>query len=285
MCQTLHTRSTSSQSSQATDEHIVLFGRPSSSNTQKVLWVLEEADVPYNLTLASARLGPDSQLLTSHSGGQAYGIVDTPEYRRQNPHGRIPTICDPRAGGIAIWESHTIARYLVRSYMPSWLGGPSAAEQARSEMWMDWVLGPGDHQGTSFPDANHHLIDQTARTPAGSRDLACIEKGHQAYLDVLAKAEAQLGDSNGYLAGTSEPTLADVPLAVELNRWSLCWHALRRDGVELSVPHMPALARYYVVLMKRPAFRRAVYESELRHQRLDVASDSMPELQLAGHVS
>ena len=90
-----------------------LFGRPSSSNTQKVacLWHISErwsrdrccgpcASCPpgwvdnfmkgfarpnFELVLASARLG-DSPLL----GGQPYGVVDTDEYARLNPTRRGP---------------------------------------------------------------------------------------------------------------------------------------------------------------------------------------------------
>ena len=58
-------------------------------------------------------------------------------------------------------------------------------------------------------------------------------------------------------------TLADVPLGVEVNRWSLCLHACARDGVdvsELSDQPMafPRLREYYTRLLERPAFRAQV---------------------------
>lgn len=263
------------------EQPIVVYGRPSSSNTQKVLWILEEAQVPYTLTLASARLGADSELLCEKTNGEPFGVVDTAEYLKHNPHGRIPTIHDPRAGEGAVWESHTIVRYLVRAYLPTWLGGLTLLEQARSEMWMDWVLGPGDHLGTCFSEANHHMIDEVARTTAGERDLAVVERGHNTYVAVLTKAEAQLGDGRKYIAG-DEPSVADVPLAVELNRWSLCHHALNRDGLELPVPKLPALAKYYDRLLLRLAFLRGVYGPEARHQRLAREEELSAKLRLAG---
>ena len=38
---------------------------------------LRDARPEYELILASGRLGPDSDLLCDHSGGQPYGVVDT----------------------------------------------------------------------------------------------------------------------------------------------------------------------------------------------------------------
>ena len=55
---------------------LTLWGRTSSSNTQKVLWTLAELDLTYSLVHASARLGPNSELLGST---EVFGIVDTPE--------------------------------------------------------------------------------------------------------------------------------------------------------------------------------------------------------------
>mmetsp|Transcript_57726 Transcript_57726/g.130174 ORF Transcript_57726/g.130174 Transcript_57726/m.130174 type:complete len:305 (-) Transcript_57726:47-961(-) len=249
-------------------EPIVLYGRPSSSNTQKVTWMLEETGIPYTVTLASARIGEGSQFLCGTTGGRPYGVVNTPEYRKMNPHGAIPTICDPRGkpGENCVWESHSIVRYIARAYLPAWIGDTALA-QARAEMWMDWVLGPGDHEGTSFGSANHHLIDQVARTPPSQRDMDVVKKAHDAYIAVLSKAESQLRDQR-YITG-DKPTVADVPLAVELNRWSLGMHALHRDGVQLPMPQWPALAAYYGRMLERPAFLAGAYLPEAGHQSLD----------------
>mmetsp|Transcript_5789 Transcript_5789/g.11689 ORF Transcript_5789/g.11689 Transcript_5789/m.11689 type:complete len:274 (-) Transcript_5789:112-933(-) len=260
---------------------ILLWGRGSSSNTQKVLWVLEEAGVPYSLIKASARLGEGSQMLTARTGGQPYGVVDTPEYLKMNPHGRVPTISDPNAGEgtNVVFESNSIVRYLARSYLPSWQGETPLA-QARAEMWMDWVIGPGNYEGTSFPGADHHLIDQVARMPPSERDMALVEKAHSVYVAMLSKAEAELA-THKYIAG-DHIGIGDVPLATQINRWSLCLHALRRDGVELPVPRWPSLSRYYQSLLERPAFVKGVYEPEAEHQGLLSEGAAAPLLGLAG---
>ena len=63
-----------------------IWGRPTSICTQRALWTLVEADVPFELTLASATMGPDGHI---SGGGQAFGYVNSPEYREMNPHGTI----------------------------------------------------------------------------------------------------------------------------------------------------------------------------------------------------
>jgi hypothetical protein len=69
-----------------------IWGRTTSSNVQKVLWLAGEIGLPYERIDA----------------GGAFGVVDTPAYRAMNPNGLVPTIDDdvrrhfePRAGSVA----------------------------------------------------------------------------------------------------------------------------------------------------------------------------------------
>ena len=81
---------------------LTLWGRTSSSNTQKVLWTLHEVGCrllhpgqrPVNhlgvtFIPASARLGPSSELLGER---EVFGVVGTAEYGELNPHQMIPTL-------------------------------------------------------------------------------------------------------------------------------------------------------------------------------------------------
>lgn len=52
-----------------------LWGRPSSSNTQKVSWLLAELDLPHRLVLASGRLGHGSEYLCDSTGGAPFGAI------------------------------------------------------------------------------------------------------------------------------------------------------------------------------------------------------------------
>ena len=74
---------------------LVIWGRSNSVNVQKVLWCCEELGVAYDRIDA----------------GGPYGVVDTPEYRRRNPNGLVPTIDAIDRTGLAI-DDPTMARLL-----------------------------------------------------------------------------------------------------------------------------------------------------------------------------
>jgi glutathione S-transferase len=76
---------------------LTIWGRCSSFNVQKVMWLVAE-------------LGIEHQHL--EAGGR-FGSLDKPKFRAMNPHGRVPVIDD---GGTIVWESHAILRYLAARY-------------------------------------------------------------------------------------------------------------------------------------------------------------------------
>jgi glutathione S-transferase len=79
---------------------LTVWGRCSSFNLQKVLWLVGELGIEH---------------WHIQAGGQ-FGGLDTPEFRAMNPVGRVPVINDE---GTIVWESHAILRYLAACY-----GGP-----------------------------------------------------------------------------------------------------------------------------------------------------------------
>lgn len=97
-----------------------LLGRATSGNVQKVVMALEEILVPY----------------TRLDYGRQFGNTNTDEYRALNPNAKVPTLLD---GDLAIWESHTILRYLSAIYAPA-LHGNDPKERTFVERWMDWLL-------------------------------------------------------------------------------------------------------------------------------------------------
>src|SRR5688572_6026426 len=110
-----------------------VWGRPTSTNTQRVLWALAEAEVAYELTLASGSTGAKGYVWR---GETPFGIVETAEYRAMNPNGTIPTIKD---GDFTLWESNAVVAYLARRYAPGKLYGSSEAIYARALQWMIWT--------------------------------------------------------------------------------------------------------------------------------------------------
>ena len=91
-----------------------IWGRTNSSNVKKVLWAAEE------LGLAYERI----------DAGGAFGIVDDPAYRALNPNGLVPTLED---GGLVLWESNAIVRYLSAQYGPEKFGPAMAHLPGRAE--------------------------------------------------------------------------------------------------------------------------------------------------------
>ena len=69
---------------------VVLFGRASSLNTQRVLWALHEVAIPFTLQQTSATIGASGRL----DGSEAYGGTDEPEFLRCSPFRQIPALHD-----------------------------------------------------------------------------------------------------------------------------------------------------------------------------------------------
>ena len=67
-----------------------VWGRRSSFNLQKVMWLVGELGLPHEHIPA----------------GGSFGGLD-PAVLAMNPHGRVPVIDDD---GTVVWESHTILR-------------------------------------------------------------------------------------------------------------------------------------------------------------------------------
>ena len=62
-----------------------IWGRRSSFNLQKVMWLVGELGLPHQHIPA----------------GGDFGLNDTPEFLAMNPHGRVPVIDDD---GTVVWE-------------------------------------------------------------------------------------------------------------------------------------------------------------------------------------
>jgi len=201
-----------------------LWGRTTSVNVQKVLWALEELGLTYD------RL----------DAGGAFGGLDTQDYQAMNPTRKVPTLQD---GGLVIWESNAVVRYLARTYGDGVLAGGSPAETGRADMWMEWF------QNNPYP----HFIAlfyQLVRLPEAERDPAKRDKAIAAVTEHFAVLDARLSDQ-AYLAG-DRFTMGDIPVGAALYRYYT---------MEFDRPDLPALAAYYERLGQRRAYRDTVMTS------------------------
>ena len=199
---------------------IKVWGRVNSVNVKKALWTLEELGLPYERVDA----------------GMAFGVVNTPEYRKMNPMGLVPTIDDD---GFVLWESHSIVRYLAAKHAAGSLWPTDLKQRADAERWMDWAV--------SFQAAFRPVFWGLIRTPPEKRDMAAIEEARRKCVDLAAMLDAQLADRQ-FVTGTTF-TMGDIPIGCHFHLWL---------SLPIERPAHPNLQAWFQRLSQRPACRKIV---------------------------
>lgn len=97
-----------------------IWGRRSSFNVQKVMWLVGELQLDH----------------THVDVGGKFGGLDTPAFLAMNPHGRVPVLED---GDVIVWESHAILRYLAARYGGERFWPADPAVRSLADRWMDWA--------------------------------------------------------------------------------------------------------------------------------------------------
>lgn len=200
---------------------IKLIGRLTSANVQKVVWVLEELELPYE----------------HENRGGKFGGLDDPAYLAVNPNGLVPTLVD---GPLTLWESHAIVRYLSAQYADGLLFPSDPMSRAVVDQWTDWTA-------TRFQPAWIGVFWSTYRTKLENRKPEQIGAALAESARCFAILEQRLRQAP-YLGGEAL-TYADIVAGIALFRWTTM------GGVpDLS----PAVAAWHLRLRDRPAYRKAV---------------------------
>ena len=204
---------------------LTVFGRATSSNVQALLWGLEE------LGLAYERL----------DYGEAFGGLDTPDFRAMNPHGKIPVL---KVGETALFETPAILRYLATKHGAEtfWPRDPLAC--ARIDMWAEWAKHDVAEAFTG------PVFWEAVRKRPDHRDHGVIARNLDYFETQLALAEPRLAETD-FLCGDAL-TLADIQFGHVLYRYF---------DAGLNKRDLPALARYYDRLVARPTYQRVVMVS------------------------
>jgi len=197
-----------------------IWGRVNSVNVKKAMWCVAELGLPHERIDA----------------GMQYGVVNTPEYRKMNPTGLVPTIDDD---GFTLWESHTIVRYLCAKHSAGTLWPTDLKARADAERWMDWAFG--------FQGAMRNVFWGLIRTPAEKRDGNAIEEGKKKTIALLPILEHTLA-RQPYVAGR-DFTMGDIPIGCEVQRYM---------RVPIERPAFPAVQAWFERLRQRPAFVKHV---------------------------
>jgi glutathione S-transferase len=199
-----------------------IWGRRSSFNVQKVLWLAGEIGLDYEHV----------------SVGGDLGGLDTPQFKAMNPHGRIPVLQDRE---LAVWESHAILRYIAARYGQGDFWDNDPAARAPVDAWMDWA------QSALQPAFLGGVFWGYYRTPEAERDWPAINASLAGTATLLRLLDRVLSE-RPFLGG-EQFGLADIPAGANLYRYF---------ELDIERPSLPNVEAWYGRLQGRPAYREHV---------------------------
>ena len=204
------------------------------SRSQRVLWLLEELELPYEIKLYTR----DRQTMLGPA-----------ELKKVHPLGKSPVITD---GDLTLAESAAILEYLLERYGSGRLAPPvGSPEHLRFRYWMHYA------EGSAMPPLLLKLVfDRVANGPmpffvrpvaraiANGANKAFIGPQLKLHLDYM---ESELGKSL-WFAG-DEFSAADIQMSFPLEA------AQSRAGLDASRPRLSAFLQR---IRERPAYQRAI---------------------------
>ena len=201
---------------------ITVWGRRNSVNVQKVLWALEELDVPY----------------TRENVGGSFGGNRDADFLRHEPDG--PRAGDPR------WRCHHVRvqrhRALSRGALPRRACCGPRSTEPRHGRAVDGMAAAEFRARRSST-----LFVNLVRSLPENRNAAAVAAAEKQAADALKIADAWLA-RHDWFAG-SDFSFGDIVMG------ALLW---RYMGLDCAKPDMPHLLEWLEALQAREAFRRAV---------------------------
>lgn len=204
------------------------------SRSQRVLWLLEELGLPYDIV----RYERDPATMLA-----------PPALRRVHPLGKSPVITD---GDLTVAESGAIIEHIVERHAGGRLRPPAGTpERLRYTYWLHFA------EGSAMPPlllklvfgrvANAPMpffVKPVARGIANKVQAVFVDPNLKAQLDFM---EAELGRSD-WFAG-ADFSAADIQMSFPLEA------AAQRAGLDASRPRLMA---FLSAIHARPAFQRAL---------------------------
>ena len=198
---------------------IKIFGRKSSCNVQKVIWLCSELKIDFE---------------TKDYGGK-YGGTKEESYKALNPNSTVPLIEDE---GFFLYESNAIIKYLSNKY--NYLKLEDHKMIAKRDQWMDWA-------GFTLAAPCAIITLNLILLPPEKRDASKVSKAKEQVLSLLKILNNQLGD-NQYLLG-QEFSLADIPAG--------CWYN-RCLKLDFDLSSFKGISAWGARLSKRKAFQNSI---------------------------
>jgi len=200
---------------------ITVWGRRNSVNVQKVLWALEELDVPY----------------TRENVGGHFGGNRDPDFLTMNPMGLVPVIRD---GDVTMFESNAIVRYLSARFRSGVLRPAEHRGLAMAEQWMEW-------QQQAFAPHVAAIFMNTVRTAPENRNAQAVAAAEKQAAEALRIADGWLA-RHDWFAGSAF-SFGDITMG------ALLW---RYMGLDCDKPDMPHVLEWLEALERREPFRNTV---------------------------
>ncbi len=170
----------------------ILYHYPYSQHARRVVALLEEAELAYELRHVAMDEG-------AHL---------SPEYLAVNPNHQVPTLVD---GKTVIFESNAILRYLCFKHgLDDWYPTELDA-RAAVERWLDW------NQCRLSPSVVDVVLNKVFLGDQG--DPAAIRRGEEKLAELLPLLDLALAD-RAFLAG-AKPTIADLSVASSITHLGL----------------------------------------------------------------
>ncbi len=194
----------------------------SRTRSVRVLWLLEELGLPYELKTMS---------FTQEA-------LKSPEYLKVNPAGKIPAIQD---GDLTMYESGAIVEYIVEKYGQGKLApAPGSPDRGLYLQWLHFA------EATALPpvgDIARHMMF----LPEADRIPAVVADARVRVAGILAAMEKELAGKQ-YLLGASF-SAADVMMGYSFTLMK--WFGLVTDAY-------PNVTAYLGRLEQRPAYQKAI---------------------------
>ncbi|MEM9013365.1 MAG: glutathione S-transferase family protein [Pseudomonadota bacterium] len=165
-------------------ERLILWGRGTSSNVQRVIWACAEAG-----------LAPERRIV-----GGPHGGLDTPAFTALSPAGTISVLQD---GAAVVWQAHAILRHLGRRHALA-LYPEDPVQRAEVDSWLDWVA------TVFWPPVRDVFVRGWL---GGEADLAEL---HAKIADSAQRLDAVLAQQP--FLGGDEFSMADITAGVAINR-------------------------------------------------------------------
>lgn len=218
----------------------------SSPNVQKIILMLEETELPYQIKQVNV-----------HRGEQY-----SPAFEKLNPNRKVPVIVDqdgPTGEPYTVFESGAILLYLAHKtgrFLPK--------DPVKHFDVIQWLMLQMSGVGPMFGQFNHFVRFAAQESYAMARFTSETRRLYDLLAARLAAAP--------YLGG-DEYSVADIAtfpwIRVEARLFGAS-HKVMRQGWD----EHPAIARWFAAIEARPAVQRALAEIDARPSTLPTATES-----------